>query len=194
MALLRDMSMRPNVVPILGNHDNIAYETLSQLLFEASHENVKKYFGGDVENFVRHIDNWTKVGGGPTLEGFGRLPLDERRYLIEYLTEFSLYETLKINDKKYILTHAGLPRGATPGRLGEYDVFDYVTATTDYGRTYFSDIFLVTGHLPTYVIDEGCRGRVCRKNNHIAIDAGIAFGEALACVCLETDEEFYIKK
>jgi serine/threonine protein phosphatase 1 len=69
----------------------------------------------------------------------------------------------------------------------------FITANTDYSKTYFENIFLVTGHTPTGLIDAEYKGKVYRKNNHIAIDTGAVFrGGVLACVCLETDEEFYV--
>ena len=43
-----------------------------------------------------------------------------------------------------------------------------------------------------FLIGEEHRGRIYRKNNHIAIDIGAAFGEAMGCVCLDTGEEFYV--
>jgi len=192
IKLLRDMSMRANVIPVLGNHDQIAYTTLQQLLFEFTEENIKKHFGGELMNFFQNISNWTEIGGKPTLEGFGALPMDEREYIIEYLLEFSLYEAIKVNGKNFILAHSGLPEGATLSNLGSFDTYDFVTAVTDYNKEYFSDIFLVTGHLPTMGIDEEYRGRIYRANNHIAIDTGAVFGERMGCICLDTDEEFYV--
>ena len=192
MKVLHDMSMRANVIPLLGNHEYIAHEMLGQLLYELNEENINKHFGGDLMNFARRVQEWTDIGGDTTMRSFGQLAMDERLALVEYLGEFSLYETLIVNGQKYILTHAGLPAGATPGNLGRYDAWDYVTAEIDYKKTYFPDAFLVTGHLPTYVIDEVWRGRIYRENRHIAIDVGAVFGEALGCVCLDTGEEFYV--
>jgi serine/threonine protein phosphatase 1 len=45
---------------------------------------------------------------------------------------------------------------------------------------------------PTFVIGEEWRGRIYRRHNHIAIGTGAVFGETLACLCLDTDEEFYV--
>jgi serine/threonine protein phosphatase 1 len=192
MEVLRDMSVRANVYPILGNHDFAAYSILSNLLMELNEENLKKHFGGEIENFVRDVQLWLSDGGAATIEGFRRLPMEEREYIIEYLSRIPLYETVEAGGRTFILTHAGLPEGATPDNLDNYDAFDFITANTDYGRQYFDDVFLVTGHMPTMNIDKAYWGRVYRKHNHIAIDAGAVFGGKLACVCLETDEEFYV--
>jgi serine/threonine protein phosphatase 1 len=196
MEVLLDMSMRANVILIFGNHDYIAYKILKQLLLELTEENIKKHFGSDLENFYRDLVEWENIGGSPTIKGFGQLKLNERESIIEYLSEFNnnLYETLTVNDRKYILAHIGLPDKMTKDNLNDFDAVDFLgpDINIDYKREYFSDIFLVTGHIPTVVIDEIYESRIYRKHNHIAIDTGAVFGYALCCLCLDTDEEFYI--
>ncbi len=52
---------------------------------------------------------------------------------------------------------------------------------------------LITGHTPTMAIPENPRpGYIYKNNRHIAIDCGAVFGGRLACLCLETEEEFYV--
>ena len=94
--------------------------------------------------------------------------------------------------QEYVLTHSGVPDGAALDNLDTYDAYDFIISYSDYNKAYFEDAFLVTGHLPTYSIDETYRGKIYRKNNHIAIDTGAVFGETLACLCLDTGEEFYV--
>jgi serine/threonine protein phosphatase 1 len=108
------------------------------------------------------------------------------------MAKFSLYETVVAGGKKFILTHAGLPEGSQPENLPNYSAYDFVSATVDYNKTYFDDIFLVTGHRPTFLIDMSYEGRIFRQNNQIVIDTGAVFGGALCCLCLDTDEEFYV--
>ena len=75
----------------------------------------------------------------------------------------------------------------------------------DYEKIYFPDKYLVTGHTPTRIVYASEKGllleeipegqyedRIFRKNNHIAIDTGCEFGGKLACLCLDTMEEFYV--
>ena len=97
-----------------------------------------------------------------------------------------------VNNKKYVLTHSGIPDDATLNNLSNYDAYDFVMAYTDYTKVYFQDAFLLTGHLPTFLIDESYRGKIYRANNHIVIDTGAVFRETLSCLCLDTDEEFYV--
>ena len=158
---------------------------------------IKKKPGSDIniETFAFEVQTWLDIGGGSTLQGFAKIPEDEQIFLLEYLEDFSLYEMIKVNGKKFILTHIGLPKGATATNLNGFDAFDFTAdpdTFTDYGKQYFDDIVLVTGHTPTLHIGEEWRGKIYRRNNHIAIDTGAPFGEAMGSICLDTGEEFYV--
>ncbi|MCL1997750.1 MAG: metallophosphoesterase [Turicibacter sp.] len=192
IEILLDMSRRANVIPILGNHEYMAYNSLKLLSSEVTEENIEKYFAGDAEEFLLDMTTWLTNGGKPTIEGFKRINQDEREAVLEYISDFLLYEIIDVSDKKFCLTHVGLPEGATDSNLHKYDIHDFLTVKTDYGKAVFEDAFLVTGHLPTFLIDENFRGRIYNKHNHLAIDTGAIFGEKLACVCLETFQEFYV--
>lgn len=64
-----------------------------------------------------------------------------------------------------------------------------------YDMVYFTDKYLVTGHLPTKAIQENSRpNKIFMKNNHIAIDCGSGYDGCIGCICLDTFEEFYSKE
>ena len=69
---------------------------------------------------------------------------------------------------------------------------DLVWTRCDYKKTYYQDKYLVTGHTPTMLIHQDYRGKIYRKNRHIAIDCGASFGLPLGCICLDTFEEYYV--
>ena len=60
-------------------------------------------------------------------------------------------------------------------------------------KEYFHDKFIVTGHTPTGFIDLKYKGRIWRKNNHIAVDCGAVFGNPFGCICLDNFEKFYVE-
>ena len=195
LAVLQDMSMRPNVIPILGNHEYAAYEIINQFsLVELSEEGIKARPGSDVniETYILEVQDWVDIGGGPTIKDFKQLSDEEREDYLEYLEEFSLFEVVKVNGKKYILTHAGLPKGATMKNLGTFDAYEFTTATVDYDRQPFNDVIVVTGHYPVINVGDEQRSKIYRKDNHIAMDTSAVFGKNMSCLCLDTDEEFYV--
>jgi serine/threonine protein phosphatase 1 len=195
--VLKDMSMRTNVIPIMGNHEYAGYHVFKDILslmVEITDESIEALAKANINvaDIARTIEIWLNdYDSKSSLQEFRNLTADEREYLLEYIEEFSLYEIIKVKNKKYFLTHFGIPKGATLKNLDSYDGYDFIESTLNYNKEYFKDTIIITGHLPTFVIDESYRGRIYRRNNIINIDTGAAFGEHLACLCLETNEEFY---
>ena len=188
IKVLRDMMCRPNVIPILGNHEYMAMKCLKILMTEITEESIgklnKKLFG--------NISTWLEQGGETTLNGFRRLSREEREGVLDYLSEFSLYEEITVNGQDYVLVHAGLT-GFSPERpLSDYKPHEVVLRKPNYSKVYFPDKILVSGHVPVTSIPENeYADFVYRGNNHLAIDCGVCSGGYLAAVCLDTGEEFY---
>ena len=198
VEVLRDMSMRANVIPIMGNHEFVAHNILKNLLLnDITEENIKEFFGTEeaMMRFAQDLEAWGNDGGTTTIKGFGKLNNDERSFLIEYLEEFSLFEAVKVNGKNFLLTHAGIPEGAKLKTLRNYMAYDFLVAKTDYSKRYFDNVYLVTGHIPTFILSPKHRGKIYCNNNHIAIDTGAVFTHesgVLGCICLDTFDEFYV--
>jgi len=77
----------------------------------------------------------------------------------------------------------------------EYKLFDLITYSPDYGKVYFPDKYLVTGHLPTSAIAGNPNPhRIYRTNRHIAIDCGAGYGGQIGAICLDTGVEYYSKE
>ena len=194
VEILLDMSLRPNVFPILGNHEYMARSLLSRLCVEITE-------GNAAENAESHLSaedlsalaGWLTDGGQTTLEGFRKLTLDQREGILAYMEESAPYEELIVGENRFILVHGGLADFDPHRPLDDYDLCTLVTEHTDYTRTYFPDRYLVTGHVPTGLIEPGYGGRILRKNNHIALDCGNGWGGTLGCLRLEDMAEFYVE-
>lgn len=188
MGILTDMSMRPNVYPILGNHDYMAAYLLRRLSAEITAENAESHLTAED---VSALAGWLCDGGDTTLEGFRNLTLSEREGILEYLDEFAPYEELEVEGRRFVLVHGGLADFDPARPLWDYDEYTLITEHTDYTRRYFPDRYLVTGHVPTGLIDPRSSGRIYQGNGHIAIDCGNGWGGALGCLRLEDMAEFY---
>lgn len=117
-----------------------------------------------------------------------------RKEVLQFLAEFDLYEEVHVDGKVYILVHAGLGDFRPDKELWEYELDELVWERPDYETPYYPDKYVITGHTPTMTIDSNPRpGYIYRHNHHIAIDCGAGFGGRLACICLETMEEFYVE-
>lgn len=193
MKVLRDMMLRQNVYPIIGNHDYMALTLLQKLNVEITEENVESQLDGKVMEAYLY---WMQDGGKTTVDGFKKLTKDEREEIIEYLMDFSLYDEVNVNGKRYVLVHGDL-HGFEEGKdLEDYTLADLIFHRADYSRRYFEDenTFIITGHTPTCLIREDKMPFVYEENGHIAIDCGCVYGERLAAYCLNNGKVEYVVK
>ena len=174
------MMEHENIIPIFGNHDIDAYLSLIMIYDNRLDENDRRYMW------------WLTQGGKTTIEEFNKLNKNKQSDILSYLEEFRHYEELKVNGKNYLLVHGGLKNFSLEKPISSYRLFDLVWERPDYDTVYFLDKIIISGHTPTKFIDINMKGKIIKKNNHIAIDCGCVFGYGLGCICLDTMEEFYI--
>lgn len=188
--LLRDMAARENVYPLMGNHEIAAIDLLDKLLLEHTEDNFEKYFSVE---FLQQVAAWQEDGGNSTIEAFRALSVEERLDLLDYMRDFPLYEAVDVGERSFILVHAGLQNFEERRPLQNYAADELVLAHHDMHRQYFPDpnIYIVKGHTPTQLING--TAQIYHEANNICIDCGAEFpGGRLACLCLDTMEEYYI--
>lgn len=183
--ILLDAMERPNVIPLLGNHDYAACAVLG--LMQRGMTTAERTANAEL------IAAWLRDGGDATLAEFRSLPDGQRRAALGYIDSFRYFAEVQAGGREFVLCHGGIGNFEGDKPLLEYAPEDFVFCRPDYGRVYFKNRFLVTGHTPTACIEGAEEGRVYRCNNHIAIDCGAVFGYGLGCVCLDTLEEFYVR-
>ena len=182
MKVLLHMIEHDNIIPIFGNHDVEAYPFL---VLEYSKE---------IDVLDRKFLWWMSQGGNTTLSDFQKLCKKDQDKILSYIEEFRYYEELNINNTDYILVHGGFKNFELDKPLSLYRIHDLVWERPDYDKVYFPNKYIISGHTPTHHIDKNMRGKIIKKNNHICIDCGCVFGNSLGCLCLDTMEEFYVRK
>lgn len=189
MKILKDMMKRPNVFGIFGNHELMMADCFNIITQEITNELLDNF---DEEALMK-LSDWMNNGAFQTIQEFKKLSKEEQKDIIEYLMEFTAYEEVTVNGKDYLLVHVGLGDFSEEKSLDEYDVNDFVWKRPDWDIPYFADSnkFVVVGHTPTLGITG--KPEIFYKNNFIAIDCGACFENGmLACLCLDTMEEFYV--
>lgn len=182
--ILVDMSMRPNVYHIKGEHEILAQRMLSQFT-EIAQSGEKPS-----AEFISEFRHWTTdLGGMPTLNAFQALDSDLREGLLEYFDEMTPYEEVTAGNKRFILCHAGIA-GFKPGKdLDEYNDADFCSEPLDFKKEYLKNRTIVVGHVPTTGFNNGT---IYQTSAAVNIDCGCAFDGKLGCLCLDTGREFYV--
>ena len=186
IELLCDLSMRYNVIPILGDHDYKAFKLLSALDAMLRGESPEP-------ELLSEMATWMQDGGDKTIAGFKELDEDMREGVLEYLSDMSLYEDVEVSGKRYVLVHAGIADFDEDTPLDEYMPEDFISEPIDVNRQYFSDATVIAGHVPTYTVDGAGNGRIYKGEYGYLIDCGAVFGETLGAMRLEDGKKFYVK-
>ena len=186
IELLCDLSMRYNVIPIVGDHDYRALKLLGEL--------DKMLTGGGMPDadVLAEMTEWIQDGGQPTMEGFKALDSDMREGVLEYLSDMSLYEEVEVKGKKYLLVHAGIAGFDPDTPIDDYMPEDFISEPLDRERSYIDGVTIIAGHMPTYEIEGAERGKIFYGEGSVILDCGAAFDESLGCLCLDNGKEYYV--
>ncbi len=124
VKILRDMMDRPNVIPILGNHEFTAAMCLPWLMAEVTDQSLDALT--DVQ--LAALRDWLANGGGPTLRALRALSQSERQDILDYIRDMDLYAEVEVGGCSFVLTHAGLDHFAPDKPLEEYELEDFLLA------------------------------------------------------------------
>lgn len=183
IGLICDISMRYNVLPILGERDYDALGMLTEL---------DRMLSGDAPDAeaLSRMAEWMQNGGKTTIEGFKALDADMREGILDYLSDMALYEEVEVGGKKYLLVHAGIADFDPDVALDDYMPEDFIREPLNVDGRYFEDATIIVGHTPTREL--GGNGRIFYTDSAIFIDCGAENGDALGCLRLEDGKEFYV--
>lgn len=176
-----------NVQLILGNHeamllscafvfDEITDETISEMTNEK----------------VSLLQNYMLNGGDVTLESLQKLSKKRPETvadILDYLNDCPLYEAVTINDKDFLLVHAGLDNFRKNKKMSEYTADDLLWCEPELADNYFDDITTVFGHTPTMCFGDEYKGEFIKTKTWIDIDVGIPYGETPKLLCLDNMAE-----
>lgn len=186
---LRKIMEMPNAICLVGNHELMALKCLKFLMKEITNISIEEVDKEMLNNLV----TWQYNGSKSTINEFSQLDLETKQEVIDFINEFLVYEEVSINNKNYLLVHAGLGNYSPEKDIEAYSLHELVWTQADYNVRYFEDTYVITGHTPTQTIADNSRpGYIYQRNNHIAIDCGACYsGGRLAALCLDTGEEYY---
>lgn len=173
-----------NIILLKGNHEHWVWNYFSVYL---------KYYTNNIRPY--HYNTVDQMR-----EKYCEVDLE--KYL-KFLDELPLQVELELDGVKYRLAH-----GATKRDVDNFIVPDsYILPDNDWyiphlekKKYYEQDFISVVGHTSTNFLsfyNEHIKpGRIHKSHNCIFVDCGAAYAEEknsnLGCLCLETNEEFYV--
>lgn len=192
VKILLDMMTRPNVIPILGNHEFTAAMCLPWLMEEITDKSIESLTGVQLGAF----QDWLGNGGVPTLRALRALSQSERQDILDYIRDMDLYAEIEAGGRAFVLTHAGLDHFAPDKPLDEYEPEDFLFSRPTPASVYWPDKTLIFGHTPTRILWEAAgephKDEIFHGKGCIGIDCACAFKGRLACLCLEAMEAIYV--
>lgn len=191
IKIMLDLMKRPNVEIIAGNHCSMALGCLKFLMKEITEESISEID----DRMIDKLLNWDYNGSETTINEFYELDKNTQMEVVDFISEFELFDEVEVNGKTFIMVHAGLGNFSPDRQLWDYELDELIWERPDYSKAYFDDKYVITGHTPTMLIEDNPRpGFIYQANNHIAIDCGCIFsGGRLGCLRLDDMEEFYVE-
>lgn len=186
IKILKWLMSQPNMELILGNHE--AMMLACDFLFdEITEESISKLTGSKLDLYL----TWEENGARPSINALSAISPNEIKYILEYLHEAPLYETVSVGGKDFLLTHSGLNNFNKNKRLSEYSKDDFLWYRPQITDRYFDDIITVFGHTPTVYYGEEYKGRAVITDTWIDIDTGASCGLSPMLLRLDDLKEFY---
>ena len=187
IELVNDISTRYNVYSVLGEHDYKAYLLLSEF------DRILREGGAPSVSFSKEMIAWAQNGGQATLEAFQKADSDSKEGFLDYLSDLPVFEEITLkNGKEFVLTCRGIDNFDKNTDLYDYELDDFMNGYLDIEKTYFSDKTMVVGYLDYEHTPAGRAGKINAKNNNIALACDMSENDDVVCVCLETNDEYYV--
>ena len=185
--LLLWLSGMPNAQLIMGNHEAMMLACL--FIFEEAPEETPDL---TIEQRML-IENWMENGGSTTVSGLRRLlekDPDSVIGILEYLQDCPLYDSVRVNNRDFILVHAGIGNFDPNRSLDAYDPQDLMMVRPSLSDRYYTDATVIFGHTPTGFYGTEV-GQAVYTDSWICIDTGAAMGYTPMLLRLDDMKEFH---
>jgi serine/threonine protein phosphatase 1 len=191
---LKIMEMK-NVILLKGNHEQLLEDGILVYLLPEEEITPKQRLDSIM---------WTDNGGDTTLLSLNKLTTQQLTRVLRYIVNLPYYTEVTVGEKTFTLVHAGLCHFREDKPLDKYNKKDAVWYRYDERHKEGYDTLLwkdpnkklIVGHTPTFLLNPfTIRPEIYHgKGSIINIDCGAAYPESggrLACLCLDTMEEYY---
>lgn len=186
VKIIKWLMLQPNVELLLGNHE--AMLLACDFLFdEITEESISKLTGTKLNTYR----TWVSNSGQVTLDALSGVRDKEIKFILEYLRERPLYETVTVNGRDFVLVHSGLGGFRKDKKLSEYTPTDLLWTRPSLNAKYFDDATVVLGHTPTVCYSNEYLGKIVKTDSFINVDVGVGIGQEPCFLRLDDLKEIY---
>ena len=130
IRIILDLMERFNVEVIAGNHCVMACECLAFLTKEITSESIAEID----EEMIQKLLSWQQNGGISTTDEFHKCSREMQREIVDFISDFELYDEIEVNGQKFVLVHAGLGNFMPNKELWKYELNDLIWERPDYEK------------------------------------------------------------
>lgn len=189
VKILKWLMSMPNAQLILGNHEQMMLASLF-VFDEITNESIDNLTASRLTAY----STWVANSGQPTIDALAATRQSEIKYILEYLQEAPLYETVTVNGKEFILTHSGLGNFSPDKKLSNYTTDELLWNRPSIEQRYFDAITVVFGHTPTVYYADEYKGKILFTDSWIDVDVGTGLGLPPAILRLDDMKTFYCEE
>ena len=215
--MLEEIHFNENdILYIIGDLMDRGKENLKVIDFVMSHKNIEVIKGNHEDLLLKsyrgndkrwNFSCWQYNGGVETLREIDNISKEKLEEYLRYIESLPFYKWIELNEKKYLLVHAGL-------EFYENEDLEKTIENQEENALWIRNDFLnsevetpyiiIFGHTPTVSIVHRCTlekeqfkagmySKMIKWKNKIAIDCGCARDLQLGCLRLDDMKEFYVK-
>lgn len=188
IKILKWLMLQPNVELLLGNHEAMLL-ACNFLFDEITEDSILKLTGTKLNTYI----TWVSNSGQVTLDALSGVRDKEIHYILEYLRERPLYETVTVNNKDFVLVHSGLGGFRKDKKLSEYTPTDLLWTRPSLNTQYFDDVTVVFGHTPTICYGNEHLGKIVTTDTWVNVNVGVGIGQEPCLLRIDDMREFYYK-
>lgn len=189
--IMLDMAQRPNVVNLLGNHEDMAIKALPGILRAITSGGSEAMSEEDQDT----MELWFYNGGELSLADFLWLDNEQERIVWEYMKAMPLYKELEVNGRRFVLLHGRLEDFSPDRPLTDYAPNEILWCRPVPDTVYYPNRYVVFGHTPVQHLapHDDIPAKIYHGDHIIDIDCGCVFQNGrLGCLCLDTMKEVYV--
>ena len=201
MALLEKVEFNPanDTVYVLGDAVDRGEKPLDCIRSIMKTKGVHLIMGNHEQMMLKYYDGndyrglWFRNGGKAMKDQFDAIGAAEREKILAYLRSRPGYKTVKVNGRRYFLSHSGLD----VSKPFKYQLMEVLVWSRDefFDLKALDGYICVFGHTPTHYLNGSSECSVWFdgvNKDKVCIDCGCVYGGALAALRLDDGEAFYV--